>query len=49
MLLGILAASLLGNILAGKGSNRVGEGIVTAGYGYRSSNFSENKNSKMDF
>ena len=43
MLLGILGASLLANILAGKGAtksksqgrglNRVGEGIVKAGYG----------------
>ena len=50
MLLGTLGASLLGNILAGKGAiatshgrgiNRAGEGIVRAGYG--------NKNNKMDF
>ena len=33
MLLGILGASLLGNILAGKGINRAEEGIVRAGYG----------------
>ena len=33
MLLGRLGASLLGNILAGKGINRTGEGIVRAGYG----------------
>ena len=33
MLLGTLDASLLGNILAGKGINRAGEGIVRAGYG----------------
>ena len=33
MLLGTLGASLLGNILAGKGMNRAGEGIVSAGYG----------------
>ena len=32
MLLGTLGASLLGNILAGKGTNRAGEGIVRAGY-----------------
>ena len=31
--LGTLGASLLGNILAGKGINGVGEGIVRAGYG----------------
>ena len=35
MLLGTLGASLLGNILSGKGINRPGEGIVTAGYGRR--------------
>ena len=48
MLLGTLGASLLGNLLAGKGIyragkgkgiNRAGEGIVRAGYG----------NNKMDF
>ena len=50
MLLGKLGASLLGNILAskgvtakskrqGRGINRVGEGVVKAGYG----------NEKMDF
>ena len=33
MLLGTLSASLLGNVLTGKGINRVGEGIVTASYG----------------
>ena len=32
-LLDILGASLSGNILAGKGINRAGEGIVRAGYG----------------
>ena len=35
MLLGILGASLLGYILAGKGINRAGEGILGAGYGNR--------------
>ena len=39
MLLGTLGASLLGNILAGKGINRAGEDVVRAGYG----------NKKMDF
>ena len=48
MLLGTVGASLLGNILGGKGAiatsqwreiNRAGEGIVRAGYG----------NKKMDF
>ena len=33
MLRGTLGASLLGNILADKGKNRAGEGIVRAGYG----------------
>ena len=50
MLLGTLGASLLGNLLTGKGIyragkgkgiNRAGEGIVRAGYG--------NNNNKMDF
>ena len=41
MLLGTLGTSLLGNILAGKGINRAGDGIVRAGYG--------NKNNKADF
>ena len=33
MLLGTLGASLSGNILAGKGINRPGEGFLRAGYG----------------
>ena len=33
MLLGTLGASLLGNLLSGKGTARVGEGILRAGYG----------------
>ena len=48
MLLGTLGASLLGNLLIGrgvnkkgKGINRAGEGIVRAAYG--------NKNNKTDF
>ena len=50
MLLGTLSASLLGNLLTGKGIyragkgkgiNRAGEGVLRAGYG--------NSNSKMDF
>ena len=32
MLLGTLDASLLGNILAGKGMNRAGKGFLRAGY-----------------
>ena len=37
MLLGKLDASLLGNMLAGKGMNRAGEGIIRAGYGSKES------------
>ena len=51
MLLGTLGASLLGNILAGKGINRAGEGIVRAGYGnkkVRKATTKGHKN-KMDF
>ena len=33
MLLGTLGASLLGNLLSGKGLVRAGEEIVRAGYG----------------
>ena len=33
MLLGTLDASLLGNLLTGKGIHRAGEGIVRAGEG----------------
>ena len=43
MLLGTLGASLLGNILAGKGINRAGESVVRAGYGRHSLNCSTNK------
>ena len=45
MLLGTLAASLLGNILAGKGINRAGEGVIRACYGNKRQDY-ENK---MDF
>ena len=45
MSFGTLGASLLGNILAGKGINRAGEGIVRAGYGHKKGQ----KNNKMDF
>ena len=45
MLLGTLSASLLGDILAGKGINRAGEGIVRTGYGNKRQDY-ENK---MDF
>ena len=45
MLLGTLGASLLGNILTGRGIDKAGEGIVRAGYG----NKKGRKNNKMDF
>ena len=48
ILLGTLGASLLGNILAGKGTNRAGEGIVRAGYGNKKVRKTTTKN-KMDF
>ena len=35
MLLGTMCASLLGNLLTGKGIYRAGEGIVRAGEGNR--------------
>ena len=47
MLLGTLGASLLGNLLTGKGINTAGEGIVRAGYGLPLSSVSYNN--KMDF
>ena len=37
MLLGTLGASLLGNMLAGKGVIRAGEEIIRAGYGSKAS------------
>ena len=37
MLLGTLGASLLGNMLAGKGINKAGEGFIRAGYGSKKS------------
>ena len=39
MLLGTLGASLLGNMLAGKGFIRAGEGTARVGYGSKSSSF----------
>ena len=36
MLLGTLSASLLVNLLTGKGTKRASEGIVRAGYGNKS-------------
>ena len=56
MLLGTLGASLLGNLLTGKGIyregkgkgiNRTGEGVLRAGYGCLLSSASHNN--KMDF
>ena len=52
MLLGTLGASLLGNLLAGKGivragsGNKKGKGIVRAGTGRPLSSFSKNKKGK---
>ena len=48
-MLGTLGASLLGNILAGKGMNRAGEGIVIAGYGNKKVKKTTTKKSKMGF
>ena len=48
MLLGTLGASLLGNILVGKGVNRAGEGVVRAGYGNKKVR-KKTTNNKMDF
>ena len=45
MLLGLLGASLLGNILAGRGINRAGEGILRVSYG----NKKDEKNNQTDF
>ena len=39
MLLSTLGASLLGNMLAGKGVIRAGEGIPRVGYGSKRSSF----------
>ena len=46
MLIGTLGASLLGNILAGKGINRAGEGVIRACYGNKRQ---DHNNKKMDF
>ena len=42
MLLGTLSASLLGNILAGKGINRAGKGVIRAGYGNKRQDYEKN-------
>ena len=44
MLLGTLGASLLGNILAGRGTKRAGETIMRVGYGH---DFLRNKNNNF--
>ena len=41
ILLGFLGASLLGNMLAGKGINRAGEEMIRAGYGSKRSSIKE--------
>ena len=33
MILGTLGASLLGNLLTGKGINKKGKGVIRSGYG----------------
>ena len=42
ILLGILGASLSGNLVTGKGINKAGEGIIRAGYGRPSSSPPQN-------
>ena len=49
MLLGTLGASLLGNLLTGKGIYRGGKGVVRAHYGRPSSSALQNNNNEMDF
>ena len=49
MLLGTLSASLLGNMLAGKGINRAGDGIIRAGYGSKRSSKNKICNSAPSF
>ena len=46
MLLGTLGASLLGNLLTGKGTVRAGEGTIRAGYG---SSIKKSSNSTTSF
>ena len=48
ILLGTFGASLLGTILAGKGMDRAGEGIVRAVYGYKNVRKTTTKN-EIDF
>ena len=42
MLLCTLSASLLGNILVGKGINRAGKGVIRAGYGNKRQDYEKN-------
>ena len=51
MLLGTLCASLLGNLLTGRGIYRAGKGkgVLKAGSGHPSSSASQNNNNKMNF
>ena len=46
ILLGMLGASLLGDILTGKGINRAGEGIVRASYGNKKRSKNKKKKAK---
>ena len=49
MRLGTLGASLLGNILAGKGAVRAREGTVRVGYGSKRSSFKKFFDSTTSF
>ena len=53
LLLGTLGASLLGDILTGRGINRAGEGVIRAGYGNKKGRKATTKrqdyDNKMDF
>ena len=53
MLLGTLGASLLGNILAGKGINTAGEGVISTRYGnnkgWKAKSKRRDYENKMDF
>ena len=43
ILLGTLGATLLGNILAGKGINRAEEGVIRAAYGNKRQDYEKKK------
>ena len=49
MLLGTLGASLLGNMLAGKGVMRAVEGTARVGYGSKRSSLKKKNNSTTSF